>query len=279
MDEFPMKKALAILAVVAAIAAAAGWWWMRQSSRPPAAPPAPEAPPAVAQPAPAPAEPAIRHPIEPQAEAPGAPQDLESGVTELLGKKQTLAWVQMENLARRVVATVDNLGRGRASPRLWPVPPTAGRFTVETRGSDTVIAPDNGLRYAPFLQLVESVDARRAVSLYKRFYPVFQRAYEELGYPGRYFNDRLVEVIDVLLQTPEMQGPLKVEMPAIPPETPVTRPWVLYEFSDPALASLTSGQKLLLRMGPVNERRAKAKLKEVRALLAGGQAAAAPRAP
>lgn len=279
MDNVSMKKALAILALVALAAAAAGWWWMRQAPRP-AAPPAPDTPPAVAQPAPAaPPEPAIHHPIEPEAPAAGAPQDLESGVTELLGRKQVLAWLQMENLPRRIVATVDNLGRNRASPRLWPVQPTAGRFTVETRGSDTVIAADNGLRYAAFLQLVESVDTKRAVSLYRRFYPAFQQAYEELGYPGRYFNDRLIEVIDGLLQTPEVQGPLRVEMPAVPPETPVTRPWVLYEFADPALASLSAGQKLLLRMGPVNERRAKAKLREVRALIARAPAAAAPRAP
>ena len=41
------------------------------------------------------------------------------------------------------------------------------------------------------------------------------------------------------------------------------RPWVLYEFDDPALQSLSAGQKMLLRMGPVNERRMKAKLSEL----------------
>ena len=41
--------------------------------------------------------------------------------------------------------------------------------------------------------------------VYERLYPLFQQAYEDLGYPGKYFNDRLVEVIDHLLQTPEAQ--------------------------------------------------------------------------
>jgi hypothetical protein len=45
---------------------------------------------------------------------------------------------------------------------------------------------------------------------------------------------------------------------------------VLYEFADPALESRSAGQKALIRMGPANARRIKAKLREIRALIAGG---------
>jgi hypothetical protein len=62
-----------------------------------------------------------------------------------------------------------------------------------------------------------------------------------LGYPDAYFNDRLVEVIDHLVTTPMPEGPIVL-----------TRPNVLYEFADPDLEALSSGQKLLLRMGPDN---------------------------
>jgi hypothetical protein len=44
---------------------------------------------------------------------------------------------------------------------------------------------------------------------------------------------------------------------------------VRYEFADPALESLSSGQKIMLRVGPVNERRLKEKLAEIRGELAG----------
>jgi hypothetical protein len=46
------------------------------------------------------------------------------------------------------------------------------------------------------------------------------------------------------------------------------RPWLLYEFDDPQLEALTAGQKILLRMGVGNERRVKAKLVELRGLIA-----------
>ena len=46
------------------------------------------------------------------------------------------------------------------------------------------------------------------------------------------------------------------------------RPWVLYEYEDPALQKLSAGQRILLRMGPDHLRRVKAKLREIRAEVA-----------
>ena len=112
------------------------------------------------------------------------------------------------------------------------------------------------------------MDTARAVALYQRLYPLFQRAYEGLGYPGKYFNDRLVAVIDLLLDTPEPSGALKVELPAIHGPLKPTHPWVLYRFSDPALEGLSSGQKILLRVGRENEKRLKSKLAGIRKLIA-----------
>jgi hypothetical protein len=83
---------------------------------------------------------------------------------------------------------------------------------------------------------------------------LFQQAYEELGYPGAYFNDRLVHAIDHLLATPEIAGDLALKQPR-----------VLYEFADPQLEMLSAGQKAMLRIGPDNARRVKAKLRALRA--------------
>jgi hypothetical protein len=181
---------------------------------------------------------------------------------------------QLQDFPRRVVATVDNLGRSHAPAALWPVNPAAGRLVVENRDGAVAISADNGLRYTPYVLLLENVDMRQAFALYRRLYPSLQQAYEDIGYPKRYFNDRLVEVIDLLLATPSVDGPLKVHLPTINGPLQPERPWVLYEFDDPALQSLAAGQKVLLRMGPVNERRMKTKLAEIRRLLTAG---AAPR--
>lgn len=267
-----MQYALVAVLAVVVIAVAALLWKERQveSSAPVQAPVA-AAPPEPT--APAPPEPAVKHPIEAAAvaEAPvAAPLDLVGELTNLFGRKAVLSMLQTQDFPRRFVATVDNLTRSHAPVLVWPVNPTPGRFTVDNVNGEEVISADNGLRYTPFMLMIEAVDVREAVAVYVRQYAAFQQAYEELGYPKQYFNDRLVEVIDHLLATPEPDGPLKVRLTEVRGPMQPERPWVFYEFADPALESLSSGQKILLRMGPVNERRVKAKLAEVRRLVTSG---------
>lgn len=261
--------------VLAALLGAATFLWLHQQRPPVPAPAPPDAPAsaaAIAAPpaaTPAASEPAIRHPIEtPVADQQTAPPpDLEAALTELIGRKTLLSMFQSQDFPRRFVATVDNLGRSNAPSAVWPVNPTAGRLVVETHGDAEVIGADNGLRYTPFVLLAETVDMNKAVALYLHFYPQFQQAYEDIGFPKHYFNDRLVEVIDQLLATPDVSEPLKVRLPQINGPVQPQRPWVMYEFEAPGLQSLSAGQKLLLRMGPVNERRMKGKLTEIRRLV------------
>jgi hypothetical protein len=218
--------------------------------------------------------PPVRHPIEAVDGATGAasspaPATLESALANLLGGEFMATLVRSDDFARRVAATVDNLGREKAAARLWPLQPPAGRFTARRQAEGgEVVASDNFVRYARHLVLVEKVDLRQAVALYKRHYPQFQQAYEELGYPGRHFNDRVIEVIDLLLATPAAPEPLAVRLPAISGPIQPERPWLLYEFADPAQQALPAGQQLMLRMGPDNARRLKARLAELRRLLA-----------
>jgi len=274
------RKSVIVVGAYALLLALAGgaylWWQGRQ----PGAPSAPSAPVAVADAAsdPVPAEPVIQHPIastvSAAASAPALPSLDQSdavvvrGLTGLLGARSVTAMLQTDAFVRRVVATVDNLGRAHAAPRLWPVMPTGGKFSVRRVDDTDVIAAANPARYAPFVSFVESFDTPRAVALYVGLYPLFQQAYQELGYPKGYFNDRLVAVIDQLLATPEPVGPLAVHLTEVKGPISSDRPWVRYEFADPALEALPAGSKMLLRMGPENARRLKAKLAELRGAIA-----------
>jgi hypothetical protein len=205
----------------------------------------------------------------------GSDDHVARALGELLGARDMAAFLQMDGLVRRVVATVDNLGREHAPARLWPVNPTPERFAVVGSGPVQTIGLDNAARYGALVRWIESVDMERAVALYARLYPLFQQAYEELGYPGRYFNDRLVAVIDHLLQAPEPASPVAVKLTEVKGDVPSTRPWVRYEFADPQLQSLSSGQKIMVRVGLENERRLKARLKALRTLVATGAVAKA----
>jgi hypothetical protein len=270
---------IVVVLVVLALAAGAVWWrWSKQQAAPAETPPvaaAPqpdEVPPAALPPA-APAEP--QHPVDATADADlpkldDADAKVRSALTELLGGKAVASFLQVDGFVRRFVATVDNLPREKAAARMWPVQRTPKRFEVSGGEGAQTISLDNGARYTPFVLFVESVDAQRAAALYAKLYPLFQAAYEEQGYPGRHFNDRLVAVIDHLLQTPEPAGALAVKRVEYKGDDPSDLPSTHYEFVDPRLESLSAGQKTLIRTGLVNERRLKAKLRELRAQIAGG---------
>jgi hypothetical protein len=191
-----------------------------------------------------------------------AAADVPGALSKLLGRKAMLSLLQVDDFPRRLVATVDNLGREHAPPAVWPVNPAPDRFVVDTEQAAQVIGADNSMRYVPLVLLAETVDIRQAVDLYARMYPLLQQAYVDLGFPRRQFNDRLIEVIDLLLATPDVAGPLKVHLTEVKGPIPSVRPWVRYEFVDPALEALPAGQKIMLRVGPVNERRLKARLRE-----------------
>jgi hypothetical protein len=265
-----MKPGPIVALVFVAIIGGVFYWRLYES-----APGSPASAPAASTPAAAPAAPAPSvvaqaasvAPLPPVApseaiDAEGVPAALEG----LVGKPALSAF-RLDDFARRVVATVDNLARERASPALWPVVATPGRFTVRASDGATVIDPDNGLRYAPFVQMIERVDLRQAVGVYRRMLGLLQPAYEALGYPGKSFDERLLAVVDHLLAAPEPAGPVRVHLPVFNGPVQPARPWLLYEFDDPALERRSAGQKLLVRMGPVDERRVKQRLRVLRELL------------
>ncbi|MBT8144218.1 MAG: DUF3014 domain-containing protein [Gammaproteobacteria bacterium] len=238
-----------LLAIVVLVAAAigAGWYFWDELAPPDAVPqlPAPAEPEADT-----PATP--RHPVEPLSIS--AASDIELvplprldesdeyfllALAELLGPGVERLLVN-EALIDKFVATIDNLPRSHVAEKIRPVGQLSGAFLVnEADANDTYIQhPDNFRRYDVLIALIANVNLDEAVALYRRFYPLMQESYERLGYPDAYFNDRVVDVIDHLLATPTPVEPI-----------PLVQPHVLFEYADPELEALSSGQKLLLRMG------------------------------
>ena len=160
-----------------------------------------------------------------------------------------------DNLVKRMVITTDNLMTPSLPVERRPTQSAPGIFTAADDSGNAVISPQNYPRYAPFIQLAQAAGTRQIAAVYVHFYPLLQQAYANLGYRG-YFNDRLIEVIDHLLAAPVVAEPI-----------PLLRPEVLYLFADPQLEALSSGQKLMIRMGQENAAKLKDKLRELRQTL------------
>jgi Protein of unknown function (DUF3014) len=253
-----------MIGVAAAVVLVAGGVWYYLQSRHAALP----SPPVAAQPAPAEstAEPATLHPLPPTADdsASKAPlpsladsdPGLSDALSRVIGASAVKDYLLPENIIRHLVVTIDNLPRQKVAVEKRPTGPIGGSFLAEGDELHSTLNPQNFARYQAIVAVVGKLDMRQVAAVYVHFYPLFQQSYQDLGYPNGYFNDRLVQVIDGLLATPQPAGPIQL-----------VRPNVMYTFADPTLESRPAGQKLLIRMGPDNAAIIKSKLTELRAAI------------
>jgi hypothetical protein len=249
-----------MMGVAAAVVVVAAGTWYYLHNRHATAPNAPVA----AQPAPAeaPPEAAIEHPLP---QVPGdaakgplpALADSDASLSDALGQVVGVSavkeYLNPDSIIRHLVVTVDNLPRQKVAVDKRPLGPVAGSFMANGDELHATLDPQNYARYQPLVAVAAKIDVRQLVGVYVRFYPLFQQAYQNLGYPNGYFNDRLVQVIDNLLATPQPAEPIEL-----------VRPNVMYLFADPSVEARPAGQKLLIRMGPENAAVIEAKLKELR---------------
>lgn len=261
MEEEQKKWLYYAIPVVVAAGIGAALYWGRSHRQ---AEQQAKQPPAITQPeATTPAtEPPVRNPLEetPPPQPLPSIDDSDPPLQESLGGVFGRAldpFLVPKNIVRHTVVTIDNLPRKKTAVQMWPVKGIGGELTATAEGEELTLSADNYARYEPVIKILQNTDTAQLVAVYKQYYPLFQEAYVGLGYPDGYFNDRLVEVIDHLLATPDVPGPVKLR-----------RPSVNFEFVDPELESRSSGQKLLIRMGSANAAIVKDKLRQLRSAIA-----------
>lgn len=258
-----MKKAAPFLLLVLLFVGAAWYSFTKEPQKAHELPP-PQLPPAipVIEPQPEPAPPGedisgylepepviVPDPLLPLNES--DPQFTQS-LTELVGADPLAEYLVKSQAISRLVATIDSLTSRQIPAQVNPVKPAGDKFIAATEGESTVMSEQNFARYDGYVALLQNVDAAALMAVYRRYYPLFQQAWEENGGEGS-FNQRLTEVIDNLLETPDVPGPVYL-----------SKPEAVYLFGDPALEAMTAGQKILLRMGTVNTSIVKEKLAMVR---------------
>jgi hypothetical protein len=182
---------------------------------------------------------------------------------ELRGES-LLALVVPQEVIRKFVMAVNGVSEGKVvneyRPIVSPQPPfQVEKFTVMVDGAmveQERIANSNYARYETYVTTLALIDMDTAVAIYKRFYPLFEEAFKELGLKKSNFHSIMIAALDNILAAPDVQGDILL-----------VRPKVFYQFADPALEKMPQTHKLMLRMGPENARSVKASLRQLRAKL------------
>jgi hypothetical protein len=161
-----------------------------------------------------------------------------------------------EGLLQRFVVSVTNLANDEMAPNHQLLTPPEQNFRVYSQAGKQWIDAASYKRYTPYVNMLESFDNEGLLNVYAMYKDDIQAKYAEIGDPDKDFNTVLLDAIDQLLDTPEVPVPVEVYTDS-----------VAYKYADERLENLNEPQKQLLRTGPDNMRRIKAKLRELKALV------------
>jgi hypothetical protein len=175
-----------------------------------------------------------------------------------------------QEILRKFVRAINVLDEGKIITEYRPVASPQGAFVADSfnvkvsggelgeqqEAEQFRVSPKNYLRYTLFVQVISALDSDSAVSLYRHYYPLLNKAHQELGMSKHNFHSVLIRAIDRVLAAPDASGDLIL-----------IRPKVYFEFADPALEKSSAVHKLMLRMGPDNAAKVKASLRNARVKL------------
>lgn len=194
---------------------------------------------------------------EPLPELADSDEPLSESLALLVGEEPVESFLIPDRLIEKLVLTVHRMDGEPLPQRFRPIQHTRGLLVTRPVDDQYRISDDNYARYDAIVDVLASLDSEQTVDLYLRYYPLFQKAFADLGETRHvYFNDRVIDIIDHLLDAPSYDEP-----PAL------VRPKVLYRYADPAIEELSVGHKTMIRIGSEHAEALKQKLRELRAEL------------
>jgi len=178
-------------------------------------------------------------------------------ISELSSGTSLLSYLVDEQLVRRAVVLVENISRGQYPQTALPYKPIVEEMQVSSDdGRLFTMEAASYTRFDAAVAAFVALDTEQTVGLYRLLSPLLQQAYAEIGFRDAEFEQALIKAIDAVLSAPEIEGPFQL-----------VKPSVMYLYADTRLEELANMNKQLIRLGPENSARLKAKLREFKQAL------------
>ncbi|WP_153912381.1 DUF3014 domain-containing protein [Shewanella sp. TC10] len=162
-----------------------------------------------------------------------------------------------KDIARQFVVFVDNMAQGEVIRKASPLKGPKASFSVSEITNKTYLNPDSYHRYDLYADMIAGMNDEQLVSTFEELSPLFNQAFDELGYGDMTFEDRMQDAFKMILAAPIIEDP--IELSSIS---------VNYQFVDTKLEALPNVQKFMVRMGPENTRKIKAAVRKLQQQLA-----------
>ena len=178
-------------------------------------------------------------------------------ISELSSGTSLLGYLVDEQLVRRAVVLIENISRGQYPQTALPYKPIVEDMQVSSDdGRLFTMEAASYTRFDAAVAAFVALDTEQTVGLYRLLSPLLQQAYAEIGFRDAEFEQALIKAIDAVLSAPEIEGPFQL-----------VKPSVMYLYADTRLEELANMNKQLIRLGPENSARLKAKLREFKQAL------------
>jgi hypothetical protein len=251
-DGAPLKP-IAIIGAVIVLFIAGGAWWMSRSQQPSVGNATPRA------------VTATEAPIEKAPEPPGPPlpplAEMDAFIRPLLSalssRPELARWLATDDLVRQLAMAIDQAAAGGSPARDFKVIAPETPFMARGTGAERTIDPAGYRRYDGLVATVTSIDAEAAAKAYRTIRPRLNEAYRSLGHPEGDVDRALANALDILLDTPIVESPVRV----------VADGSGRWAYADPELEELTPTQKQIVRLGPRHSEAVLAWLRALRGAL------------
>jgi hypothetical protein len=245
-DTTPRKTPIMTIAIAGlALGGALAWWWAADRG---AAPSTVAAVSATEAALPVTADPA--KPLPPLGQ-------MDIFLRGLLGTLSShpefVRWLATDDLIRQMARAIDQVSRGESPADTLSVLTPQQPFDIAGRRGDYSIDPVSFRRYEPIAGAVASLDAEGVARAYRTIQPRLDEAYRALGRAEGGVDTAVQVALQTLIATPVASEPI----PVVPGRG------ATYAYANGAFEKLSPAQKQLVRMGPSNQRRVQAKLREI----------------
>lgn len=180
-------------------------------------------------------------------------------IVELVPNSVLTDLVVEQDLISNFVVFVDNASRGELVTQFSPLQAPKDKFSAQQVEGDLLsfeLNETDFARYNNYAELFAALPLDKSLTIYKELTPAIDEAHMELGYEAGTFDRKLKRALDFLIDAPVLSEDAKLVAPS-----------AMYQFADAELEGLMSIQKLLLRMGPENQQKIRAKLVEFKQAL------------
>ncbi len=165
---------------------------------------------------------------------------------------QVVALLAEDQIIRKFVVFVENISRGEFPQNGLPYRALNQEMLVTNIDENLFVMDDAAhSRFDGIVDIFTSLNPDASMALYRLLSPLFQQAYAEIGFRRTSFDATLRRAITNVIETADIEGPYQL-----------VKPSVMYLYADASIENLQEVHKQLIRLGPDNTAKLKARLQE-----------------